>query len=86
LTDGRLIQTFAGRAEERSEDIVNSPISGRCSIVGLHPEEMEWVRLLVTLLRDPDPLTAEMARQAVDYVRQTAEAGIAQERRSATRV
>jgi len=40
----------------------------RCSMIGLRPDEIEWVRLLVTLLRRPDPLSSELARQALEYV------------------
>ena len=40
----------------------------RCSMIGLRPDEIEWVRLLVTLLRRPDPLAPELARQALEYV------------------
>lgn len=48
---------------------------GRCSVIGLEPHELEWVRLLVNLLRHPDPLPAELARQALTYVNQVAESG-----------
>jgi hypothetical protein len=37
-------------------------------MIGLRPDEIEWVRLLVTLLRRPDPLASELARQALEYV------------------
>jgi hypothetical protein len=54
---------------------VNATPAGRCSVIGLRPEELEWVRLVVTLLRHPDPLTAELARQALEYVRTVAFSG-----------
>jgi hypothetical protein len=38
-------------------------------MIGLRPDEIEWVRLLVSLLRRPDPLAPELARQALEYVR-----------------
>jgi hypothetical protein len=41
-------------------------------IAGLEQEELEPVRLLVSLLRHPDPAVGELARQALDYVRDTA--------------
>ena len=41
---------------------------GRCHMIGLEQSEIEWVRLLVDLLRRPDPLTPELARQALEYV------------------
>jgi hypothetical protein len=37
-------------------------------MIGLERGEIEWVRLLVKLLRHPDPLTPELARQALEYV------------------
>ena len=55
--------------------------AGRCSVIGLRPEEIEWVRVLVTLLRHPDPLAPELARQALAYVQSVA-SGEVQERRS----
>jgi hypothetical protein len=47
---------------------MNAMQTSRCSMIGLRPDEIEWVRLLVTLLRRPDPLAPELARQALDYV------------------
>jgi len=41
-------------------------------MIGLRPEEDGWVRLLVALLRDPDPTIGELARQALDYVEEAA--------------
>ena len=41
------------------------------SMAGLHPEELSLVRMLVGLLRDPDPMVAELAQQALIYVRDT---------------
>jgi hypothetical protein len=43
-------------------------------MIGLQATEIEWVRLLVKLLRDPHPLTPELARQALDYVEDLARA------------
>jgi hypothetical protein len=42
-------------------------------MIGLRPEEDEWVRLLVGLLRNRDPVVAELVRQAMVYLRDTAE-------------
>jgi hypothetical protein len=44
-------------------------------MIGLDASEIEWVRLLVKLLRDPDPLAPELARQALKYVDNVARAG-----------
>ena len=49
---------------------------GRCSMIGLEPSEMEWVRLLIKLLRHRDPLAPELARQALEYVETIAEAAV----------
>lgn len=49
-----------------------------CYMIGLQPQELDWVRLLVKLLRHSDPLPAELARQALRYVDQIAESGAAQ--------
>ncbi len=40
-------------------------------VIGLSPEEHEWVRLLIRLLRDPDPVRRELARQALVYMEST---------------
>ncbi|HUJ22441.1 MAG TPA: hypothetical protein VLX58_12995 [Bryobacteraceae bacterium] len=48
---------------------------GRCAMIGLAAEEIEWIRLLVKLLRDPDPVTRELVRQALAYVENLAGAG-----------
>jgi len=40
-------------------------------IAGLEPDELVTVRLLVSLLRHPDPSIAELTRQALNYVRDT---------------
>jgi hypothetical protein len=42
-------------------------------MIGLRPEEDEWVKLLVSLLRNRDPVMGELVRQAMVYLRDTAE-------------
>lgn len=37
-------------------------------IIGVDPEELRWMRLLVSLLRHPDPSVPELARQALLYI------------------
>jgi hypothetical protein len=37
-------------------------------MIGLHTGELRWVRMLVSLLRHPDPAVAELTRQALLYV------------------
>jgi len=41
------------------------------SIIGIEPEELAWIRLLVQLLRHPDPVVPELARQALLYLEAT---------------
>lgn len=47
-----------------------------CHMIGLQSQEIGWVRLLVDLLRNPDPLVTELARQALEYVHSVAESSI----------
>jgi hypothetical protein len=37
-------------------------------MIGLQPAELPWVRMLVALLRHPDPNVPELARQALLYL------------------
>lgn len=37
-------------------------------MIGLAAGEMQWLRLLLSLLRHPDPVVAEVAQQALRYV------------------
>ncbi len=41
-------------------------------IIGIQPDELPWLRLLVTLLRHPDPVVPELARQALLYLQNAA--------------
>jgi hypothetical protein len=42
-------------------------------MIGLYNEELGWIKLLVRLLRHPDPTVPELARQALQYLSRTAE-------------
>jgi hypothetical protein len=42
-------------------------------MIGLDPAELRWIRLLVELLRHPDPHVPELARQALLYLTSSAE-------------
>ena len=42
------------------------------SMIGIDPGELVWVRTLLFLLRHPDPLIAEMTRQALLYLERNA--------------
>jgi hypothetical protein len=37
-------------------------------MIGLDPRELAWLRLVVALLRHPDPVVAEVAREALQYL------------------
>ena len=37
-------------------------------IIGIEPAELHWIRILVALLRHPDPSIPELARQALLYL------------------
>ncbi|GEM_PF-1463333 len=54
-------------------------------IIGLSPDEIPWVRKLVTLLRHPDPTVPELARQALLYLARAADNSLSS-RRSAARL
>ena len=41
-------------------------------VIGTLPQELPWLRLLVGLLRHPDPNVAELTRQALLYLVQSA--------------
>ena len=38
------------------------------ALIGIDPAELPWLRMLLSLLRHPDPLVPEMARQTVLYL------------------
>jgi hypothetical protein len=44
------------------------------SVIGIDPQELRWLRLFLFLLRHPDPLIAEMVRQALLYLAKNAHA------------
>jgi hypothetical protein len=41
-------------------------------VIGVEPGELRWIRMLIHLLRHPDPGTPELARQALLYLSDTA--------------
>jgi hypothetical protein len=41
-------------------------------MIGVAPDELPWARLLIQLLRHPDPVVPELARQALLYVEASA--------------
>jgi len=48
----------------------------KVSLIGLCPDELPWMRMLVGLLRHPDPTVPELARQALLYLSGSADAVI----------
>jgi hypothetical protein len=42
------------------------------SVIGVDPGELPWLRMLLFLLRHPDPPIAEMARQTLLYLAKNA--------------
>ena len=42
-------------------------------MIGIYPEELRWIRMLIALLRHPDAATPELARQALLYLTQSAD-------------
>jgi len=37
-------------------------------VIGIDPSELAWIRMLVRLLRHPDPVVPELTRQALRYL------------------
>jgi hypothetical protein len=42
------------------------------TVIGTLPQELPWLRMLVALLRHPDPNVAELTRQALLYLTRSA--------------
>jgi hypothetical protein len=42
------------------------------NVIGALPQELPWLRMLVGLLRHPDPSVAELTRQALLYLTNSA--------------
>jgi len=40
----------------------------KTALIGIEPCELPWLRVLVALLRHPDPAVPELARQALVYL------------------
>lgn len=41
-------------------------------IIGVETSELRWIRMLVNLLRHPDPTVPELSRQALIYLSEMA--------------
>ncbi len=44
-------------------------------MIGLDPQEVQWLRLVLALLRHPDPVVGEVAREALRYLEDVAARG-----------
>lgn len=42
-------------------------------MIGLEARELQWLRLLIALLRHKDPVVSEVAREALRYLKGLAE-------------
>jgi len=45
-------------------------------VIGLEASELHWVRVLIALLRHPDPVVAELTRHALEYLTDSAAARV----------
>jgi len=51
-------------------------------VIGIDPAELAWIRMLVLLLRHPDPVVPELTRQALRYLESAASrSGVSREGR-----
>ena len=41
-------------------------------VIGLEASELDWVKLLISLLRHPDPVVPELTRHALEYLTDSA--------------
>jgi hypothetical protein len=41
-------------------------------VIGVDSSELRWVRALISLLRHPDPVVAELTRNALEYLSDSA--------------
>jgi len=47
-------------------------LSKPLSVIGIEADELRWIKVLVSLLRHPNPGIPELARQALQYLDQAA--------------
>jgi len=47
----------------------------QCALIGVDAQELHWLRVLVGLLRHPDPGVPELARHALVYIAEAAARG-----------
>jgi len=56
----------------RPKSNLEEGVAKTVSMIGIDPDELVWVRSMLFLLRHPDPLVAEMTRQALLYLERNA--------------
>jgi hypothetical protein len=59
-------QVSGSRVEEQSSE--EGGMAKTVPIIGIETAELRWIRMLVALLRHPDPSIPELARQALLYL------------------
>jgi hypothetical protein len=64
------IQKFPGPAEKETERF--HKMANTVTMIGIDPTELGSIRLLVFLLRHPDPMVPELTRQALRHIEQVA--------------
>jgi hypothetical protein len=71
--------TISGKSKSQfgSKSIFDERNGGKAmaktvSVIGIDPGELCWIRTLLSLLRHPDSMVSEMARQAMVYLEKTA--------------
>jgi hypothetical protein len=55
-----------GDSAEKNLEIIHMPRT--VTMIGIEPNELAWMRLLILLLRHPDPVVPELAHQALLYL------------------
>jgi hypothetical protein len=65
---------WAARSRCAVEERVEIPVltDKTVPVIGVEPDELRWIRMLILLLRHPDPGTPELVRQALLYLTDTA--------------
>ena len=59
-------------AVSAEKNLGGSALSKPVSMIGIEPDELRWVKILISLLRHPNPGIPELARQALQYLVQAA--------------
>jgi hypothetical protein len=68
------IQDCAAPDDERYR--AQLPMAQTVPVIGIEPAELNWIRMLVLLLRHPDPVVPELTRQALLYLEASADGNV----------